>query len=130
MVDHKATLTVDWFVIFGPSKYKKGIMRWIKPDFSHVYAMKKSPGGQFWIVINPLLALLDAEILLVDDYPHPRAYAGQDAVILPIRAVITQKPRWSLCVFNCVEVVKALLGIRSFWTWTPWQLFKYLKKRE
>ena len=90
--------------------------------------MKKSPGGQFWIVINPLLPVLDCELLLVDDYPHPRLFADPEAVILPVKAITINKPRWTFCIFNCVEVVKALLGIKAFWVWTPWQLYKYLIK--
>lgn len=105
-------------------------MKWLKPDFSHVYAMKKSPGGQFWIVINPLLACLESELLCVDQYPHPRSFAGIGAIVIPVRAIIKEKPRWTLCVFNCVEVIKALLGIRAFWVWTPYQLYKYLIKME
>ena len=121
------SLTEDWFVVFTRSEYKKGVMRWIKRDFSHVYAMQKSPGGQFWVVVNPLLSHVDVELVVVDDYPHPRTWAGPAAVILPVRAKIKgDAVRWSVCVFNCVEVIKGLLGIKSFWTWTPWQLYKHI----
>ena len=65
---------------------------------------------------------------MIDDYPHPRLYADDNSVILPVKAVIdSMQSRWTLCVFNCVEVVKALLGIKNFFILTPYQLFKYLR---
>ena len=127
-MDLKPTLTVDWFIIFTRSRYKFWALKWIEKDFSHVYAMKKSPGGQFWIVVNPLLACLDCELLCVEQYPHPRLFAGDGVIILPVRAITKDVPRWTFCVFNCVEVIKAILGIRAFWVWTPWQLYKYLTR--
>lgn len=126
MTDNSKNITEEWYVIFTSSKYKKGVMRWIKKDFSHVYAMKRSPGEQFWTVIDPLLSHTDVRLICSGQWPHPRLYAGLDSVVLKVTAKITSKPRWTLCVFNCVEVVKSLLGIKSFWTWTPWQLYKHL----
>lgn len=120
--------TVDWFIIFTQSRCKMWLMKFLKKNFSHVYAAKKSPGGQFWIIVNPLLPFLSCELLLVDQYPHPRLFVENGAVILPVKAYIKNEARWAFCVFNCVEVVKALLGIKSFWVFTPWQLYKYLTK--
>ena len=128
-MDYKPKLSVEWFVIFTRSKKKTWFLKWLKKDFSHVYAMTLSPGKQFWIVVNPISAFLDYELLMVDKYPHPRLYAEQGAVILPVKAIIPEQERWTLCIFNCVEVVKALLGIRAFWIFTPWQLYKHLTKR-
>ena len=121
-------IIIDIFIIFTQSKCKSWIMKFIKKDFSHVFAMKKSPGGQFWIVIDAIHSYLDCDIVLVEKYPHPRLYVDTEAVILPVKAKIGTESRWSFCVFNCVEVVKALLGVKAFWVWTPWQLYKYLIK--
>lgn len=123
------TETVEWFVVFTRSELKTWVMRLLNPDFRHVYAMKKSEGGQFWMVVNPLRSHTHVTLELVDNYPHPRLYSGEDAVIVPIRTKIDKmNNRHTLCVFNCVEVVKSLLGIKSFWTWTPYQLYKKLMR--
>lgn len=126
----KQQITEDYYIIFCKSKYKAWFMRWFNPDISHVYAMKKSPGGQFWQVIDSYMNYLDISLILIDDYPHPRVYAGDDAVILPVRVKIGNKPIWSLGIFSCVDVMKGLLGIRSFLTWTPYQLYKRLRGLE
>lgn len=118
---------VEWQVVFCRSRIKTGIMRFLERDISHCYAMRKSEGGEFWIIVNSLWSYLDCKMEYVQDFPHPRLYAGSSAIILPVKAYITERPRWGLCIFNCVEVVKALLGIRNFWIFTPYQLYLYLR---
>jgi len=119
---------VKCFIVFTKSKSKHWLFKFLDSEIQHVYVMRKSEGGQFWTIINPLFSHTRIETVLVDDYPHPRSYTCDDAVIVPVKVTIdTNKQRWTFCVFNCVEVVKSLLGIRSFWTWTPYQLFKKLK---
>lgn len=95
-----------------------------------MYAMRKSEGGQFWQIINPLISYISVELVTIDEYPHPRCWAESDAVILPVTAKIADQARWTFCVFNCVEVIKGLLGIKSFWTLTPWQLYKHLRRHK
>lgn len=120
--------TVEYCVVFGRSKLKHWIFRFLDEEIQHVYAMRKSEGEQFWIIIDPLNSFTKVDMVLVDEYPHPRCFAGEDAVILPIRTTInTERNRWTPCVFNCVEVVKSLLGIKDFWVFTPYQLFNRLK---
>jgi hypothetical protein len=101
-------------------------MKLFNKQISHCYVMIKSKGGHFWHIINPAVTHLDIKTEFVEDYLHPRQYAGVNAVIVPVRAYINQKPRWGLCFFTCTEVIKGILGIKSFWTFTPWQLYKYL----
>ncbi len=35
---------------------------------------------------------------------------------------------WPWMFHNCVGAVKAVLGIRAPWVWTPWQLYRHLRK--
>ena len=118
---------VDYYIVFTESDLKHWIMKWLHPGIQHVYAIKKSIGGHFWIVINPLNSYTDVNLYSVDEYPHARCIVGDEAVLLPVKSFVDlQKPRYTLCVFNCVEVVKSLLGIRKPWVFTPFQLYKYL----
>lgn len=119
---------VECFVVFTKSKSNHWIFKLIDSEIQHVYLMQKSKGEQFWTIINPLFSHTRLETVLVDDYPHPRCYTGENAVIVPVKAIVDiEQQRWTLCVFNCVEVVKSFLGIKSFWTLTPYQLYKRLK---
>ena len=121
----------DWYVVFADSGYKSTVLGWLRPGFKHCYAMRKTEGGNFWQIVNPRNTHLEIRQELVSEYPYVRMYTGPDAVVLPVTAIIdTSRVRGHLCVFNCVEVVKSLLGIRSFWTWTPWMLCKYLMRAD
>lgn len=120
--------TVEWFIIFTKSELKYWLMDKLEPNFQHCYAMKKSDGGQFWMIVNPMRSHTQVLLESVDEYPHPRLYTGEESVIVPIRANIDPMlNRHTLCVFNCVEVLKSLLGIKDFWLWTPYQLYKRLR---
>lgn len=115
-----------WYVVFKPSPLKHWIFKWLDPQFQHVYAVKESPGGEFWMVVDAKNSVTEVELLSKADYPHIRCIAP-DSVILSIKAIINPNNyRYTLCVFNCVEVVKSLLGIKAFWCWTPYQLYKRL----
>lgn len=120
------TDTQEYWVVFTDSTAGNWMVRMLKAPFQHVYAIKKSEGGYFWIEINPRCAATDITTHLVSDYPHIRMLVKPDDVVLHVKCVIKEQERWTLCIINCVEVVKSLMGIRSFWTFTPWQLYRYL----
>ena len=116
----------QWHVIFTKTTLKHWIFRWLDSEINHVYAVKESPGGEFWIIVNAKNCHTDITLESKMDYPHIRLLAP-DSVILSIRAIIRpENYRYTLCVFNCVEVVKSLLGIKAFWCWTPQQLYTRL----
>ena len=115
-----------WYIIFRKTTLKHWVFRWLDPEMQHVYAVKESPGGEFWIVVDAKNSVTEVNLLSKIDYPHIRCLEP-DSVILSIKAIIDPESyRYTFCVFNCVEVVKSLLGIRSFWVWTPFQLYKRL----
>ena len=97
----------DWWILFTDSKAPTRVLRCLQPSFQHCYMMKKSPGGQFWIVVNPVRSHLHIQMELVSDYPHPRMYDPQ-AVLLPVTVIADGvTSRGGVCWFNCVEVCKA-----------------------
>ena len=115
-----------WYIIFKPTILKHWVFGWLEPHFQHCYAVKESPGGEFWIIVNSKNCYTDVSLESKIDYPHIRTLEP-DGVILSIKAIIRpEKYRHTLCVYNCVEVCKGVLGIRSFWTWTPYQLYRRL----
>lgn len=127
-MDQTTTETVKYFIIFTRSKLKHWVFRFLDSEIQHVYAMWKSPGGQMWVVLNPASSHTRLELLTVDEYPHPRCYTGENSVIIPVKTTINVlNRRWGPCIFNCVEVVKSLLGVKNFWIFTPYQLLKHLR---
>lgn len=77
-----------------------------------------------WIAVNGIHSHTDMEIVEnIEDLTR------KDAKIVYFSNKIDENMyRGTLCWFNCVEVVKAHIGIKSFWTWTPYQLFQLLEK--
>ncbi len=92
-MDNNQKKKVDCYVIFTKSSYKHWGMRFFDKHISHVYVMIKSQGGHFWHIINPTVSCVDLGLEFVDDYPHPRQYAGPYATILPVTAYTDTKPR-------------------------------------
>ena len=125
-MDNTDATTQRWYVIFKKTSLKHWIFNWMDSELQHCYAVKESAGGQFWLIIDAKNCYTDVRIESKLDYPHIRCLEP-NGVILSIRAIIDpNKYRYTLCVFNCVEVVKSVLGIKSFWCWTPYQLYKRL----
>ena len=115
-----------WYIIFRKTTLKHWVFRWLDPEMQHVYAVKESPGGEFWIILDSKNCYTDVRIESKIHYPHIRTLEP-DSVILSIKAIIEPNNyRYTLCVFNCVELCKSVLGIRAFWCWTPRQLYKRL----
>lgn len=115
-----------WYIIFRKTELKHWVFRWLDPEFQHCYAVKESPGGEFWIIVNSKSCYTDVTIKSKLDYPHIRSL-DPNSVILSIRAIMQPDDyRYTFCVHNCVEVCKSVLGIKDFWLWTPYQLYKRL----
>jgi hypothetical protein len=125
-MDQSNRFVEDWYIIFKRSPLKHWIFRWMDKELQHCYAVKESAGGEFWIILDSKSCHLEARIESKLNYPHIRCLEP-DSVILSIRAIIRPESyRHTLCIFNCVEVCKSVLGIRAFWCWTPYQLYKRL----
>lgn len=119
----------DWHLVFTDSTYKSWFMDMLEPNFCHVYAMKKTDGGNFWHIVDLLRSHLKISQELVSEFPHPRAWAGPDATILSVSARIDRAaPIGTLCIFTCVDVVKALTGIRAPFVFTPFQLYNHIMR--
>ena len=130
MDDSPATVE-DWHIVFTKSRLKHWFIKRLPRSFQHCYAVRESAGGQFWIVLDSRSSHLQAELYAKSEYPYIRQLCNErsgDCVILPIRARIDIKQnRWTFCIFNCVEVCKSVIGVRAFWVWTPYQLYKHLR---
>lgn len=122
-------ITEEWFLVFSNSRGTNTLTPFLQDGFKHVYAMKKTDAGLMWIVVDCVASHLIVKLETVDKYPHPRVYAGEDAVILPVKARITpQSIRMTFGFISCVEIVKAVIGLKAGYIWTPYQLYKYLTR--
>jgi len=118
---------VDYYIIFVNTDYRNVFLKRLKQGFQHVIAVKKSCGGKFWIVTNPMQNYTLIDIIPIRDYPNVRdLILHPDATVVEYRAFIKDRKRHRVHFMSCVEITKSLLGIRAAWVVTPWQLYKYL----
>ena len=112
-----------YYVIFKKSKIKAWYMRFLHKSISHVLIARKSDGRQFWIITNyqggNVLTNICEVCNIADIYP--------DCKIIKVWSKLNEKPSYRFWHFNCVEIVKMILGVRNCKVITPYQLYKYLK---
>ncbi|MFV0627152.1 MAG: hypothetical protein ACK5N8_07375 [Alphaproteobacteria bacterium] len=105
---------------------------WLKPlkkGFRHCYIVVELDDGMTWLEINPLSNRL---FVIAHQFVKPCDYI---TLLKKEKSVIILKEKMKdvggnvapLGIFSCVEFVKRSLGIHSFWTITPYQLYNKLK---
>lgn len=117
-----------WHVVFCNASIKHWLLD--RLEYGHVYAMRRSPGGQYWTVIDPTTSCIDTAIIPIELCQNPMDY--KETALKAVRVIVKPKEmrKFSIGfdVFSCVSVVKHLLGISSRRIFTPNQLLKYLEQ--
>ncbi len=124
-----------WHVVFCKSTSDNPIVKRLK-GWQHCFCMAKSPGGSYWIIVNPAWQNITITMIFSDEYPTPESYCeehfGSEIEVIPYHAKIeSDKSRlgWLSGYFgflNCVSVTRRVLGIDKLF-FTPDQLCRYLK---
>lgn len=103
--------------------------QFLEPGFQHVECWRLDRGA--WVRLEPCFefAILEAHTdppwLVLNPDLNPR--------FVRVRRVV---PRWSLRKafkfgpITCVDAAKLFLGLRLPTVWTPFQLYKYLRKQQ
>jgi len=118
--------TEIWTVCFSKAANKHWVQRFLHKDFQHCYAFKKSPGGQFFLIVDPIRSYTVVDMVPANEEEFK--LLTENVTFLTVVATIDlTKDRGHFCRFNCVEMIKALIGLKSFWTFTPKQLYRKLK---
>lgn len=115
----------EWHVIFTEAKIWHPLFKYLDQEFTHVYAVR-SLNDYHWLIVQPTCGNTDISIKYKSEYPRIRLIAGPDAKIITVKAKIKNRFRGGLNWFTCVEQVKALIGIKDFWVFTPKQLYTAL----
>ena len=117
----------EWYVCFKDVPNKHWVQRFLNKGFRHCYAFKESPGGKFIILVEPMRSHLDIDIVPLNKENFTKMTDCNKFVKVIVQYDLN-KDRGHFCRFSCVEVVKSLIGVKSFWTFTPYQLYKRLLK--
>ena len=121
---------VEWWLVFTSTDYGHWWNRYLDPGFLHVSALRISRDR--WIHVEPAMDYCRVETLDAPIYASPRDLAHPGARILRVRSFIQEerlRHPWIVGPVTCVETIKALLGVRAFFLWTPKQLHDYVLAR-
>lgn len=121
----------DWFIVFtgeGSGQQYPWASK-LLGEIQHCYAIRWD--GRYWIKFNPLLGHTDIHVL--DFTPKDNilsvVYDTKCCAIIRFTgwrdSMSVRNPYPTAC--TCVEQIKALLGIRKWFLFTPSQLFNYLR---
>lgn len=102
-------------------------LRWLKRGFKHCFVALKT--NDRWVICDSLKNKIEFSILaLPADFCLSEFYRHQGYTVIA-GCGSTQSKSSSIIpeILTCVAIVKRIIGIRSFWTITPWQLFCLLQ---
>lgn len=125
----------EWYVVYHHREAHYWFTKFLKPGFRHVELarpLQYGPGVDdvAWHHVLPMFEMLDVE-LSTDPRPPwvkcPQATVQKVTVIAPL---ISVRSWFDAGPPTCVEILKMALGIRAFFVRTPWQLYRYIAKRE
>lgn len=104
-------------------------VRLLRPGFRHCFVVVRRQGQ--WVAVDPLMHRTRIDLLanitaeaLARRYRHHGLRVVKAAVAHPHRHPAPLAP------FTCVEAVKRVLGIHARFVLTPWQLYRYLCRRD
>lgn len=109
-------------LVFMPSSLKRWWMKFLDERFGHVAILRKSDSKKSWLLNDAV-----GGNIIIDDFPVVdlrQIYKG--CTIIDVWSLPRTYPSMKIAHLNCVEMVKLVLGIKKFWIFTPYQLYKYI----
>lgn len=128
LVDTWEQSFTDWYIVFEHGDMPYWWSKYLQSGFRHCWALRWD--GFNWIMINPKLGHTDIEILpygSFEDIENIRIDTNCSVIIHAKvwRESVRIRSPWPTAI-TCVEQIKALLGIRKWFLFTPYDLFNYL----
>ncbi len=100
----------------------------LRRGFRHCFVLLRF--ADVWICVDTLVHKTEVMRLDLPDGFHLKdwfEHQGDRVISVPVPlSSATPKILWP-AAFSCVESVKRILGVRSFFILTPWQLFRHLQ---
>ena len=101
-------------------------LKWLKclqDGFQHCFIMRRD-FDSVWTVIQCNQLALEVQSYLIEDFATPYDFVAGATVIECEKS--PKLSRGLFCHLNCVEVVKAVLGINKPFIFTPYQLYRWI----
>ncbi len=116
-----------WIVFSGETE-----IRWIKwlfkKGYRHCYAVIND--GSKWVTCDPLAHKTELSVhhQIPADFDLPKWLGDRGLKVMPVPSVSFKNKALPPAFFTCVEAVKRLIGVRKFFVFTPYQLFRHLEQ--
>lgn len=113
-----------WVVFSGETDL--AWLRILKRGFRHCFIVMRD--GDHWMTFDPMAHYTELNIHNVSNgFDLKEWFENQGFYLVPAcKETPIEKPM-TPAFFTCVEAVKRVLGIRSPFIVTPWQLYQFLK---
>ncbi len=121
-IDHPSEA---WVIFSGQTDFR--FLSFLKPGFRHCYVLLRD--RQQWITVDPLFPYTEIMAHDIDrDFDLPGWLEGRGHKV--VKAILNRniKKPAPVMVFTCVEAVKRILGLHRFLIFTPYQLYRHLRK--
>jgi hypothetical protein len=134
LLDTPGLRTVEWFVVYHRREHYRWWGKYLNPDFRHVELVRPFQYGPgisdvAWLQLLPNSDILDVD-LCID--PRPPWVVCPSSTVQKVTVAfrpLRMRSWFDIGPFTCVEATKAALGIRAFFVRTPYQLYKYILRR-
>lgn len=95
----------------------------LKEGFRHVGVAIQS--DKYWVGIDPRMGTPAITVYAEAGFDIATYFRGLGHAVVETEVSDTET-RWPFALANCVGVVKAILGVRDLFVWTPFQLYRHL----
>lgn len=124
----------EWYVVYHPRTPYYRLSGLMKQGFRHVELVRPLQYGSgvndvMWLQLLPTFEMLDADVCIDPRPPWVMCPNSTVQKVTAVRKMPSVREWFHVGPVSCVEVAKFALGIKSFWVNTPYQLFKYIQRR-
>lgn len=113
-----------WVVFTGQTDLKR--LFFLKQGFRHCFVVMHD--GSRWVSVDPLAGHIEVQVHdIPQDFDLPRWLMDQGHRVVAAAFSVALRPA-PLMPLTCVEEVKRILGLRSRFIVTPWQLYRHLQR--
>lgn len=102
-------------------------LRWLRPGFRHCFCLLRRAVG--WVVCDPLKSRTCLEVVAPYEEPDLLDHYRRRNMTAIVGTCVDDCPKPPvLRPMTCVEVVKRVVGLQAPTVWTPYQLYRALRR--
>lgn len=117
------------YVIFAEASKDYWWTPFVKRGFGHVFVVESVCADHFWLITDPVQSHTDSFTWPKSMEPTVEGLVGDVTRIVEVNPIIDINVScFTLSLNTCVDTVKRILGIKSAFIITPYQLYNNLTR--